>query len=238
MSIKVVLFDLDGTLLPMNQEVFLKAYSKELVAKLVGFGYEAEQILTGIWSCTEAMLKNDGSCTNEEAFWKRLLEIYGENIWKDKNCFEEFHSNEFQRVQEVSKSSPYVEEMIRALRKAGTRMVLATNPHFPQIATYSRVRWAGLNPEDFELITTYENSCYSKPNFAYYEEILAKIKVAPEECLMVGNDIGDDMVAQKMGMQVFLLTDFLINKDDVDISVYPHGSYPELAEYLRSLQLM
>ena len=52
---------------------------------------------------------------------------------------------------------------------------------------------------------------------------------------MVGNDVGDDMVAQELGMKVFLLTDCLINKHNVDISVYPHGSFEELMEYIRTL---
>ena len=32
MSIQVVLFDLDGTLLPMDQDVFIKAYFKNFLA--------------------------------------------------------------------------------------------------------------------------------------------------------------------------------------------------------------
>ena len=34
---------------------------------------------------------------------------------------------------------------------------------------------------------------------------------------MVGNDVGEDMVAEKLGMQVFLLTDCLINIKNVDV---------------------
>lgn len=41
---------------------------------------------------------------------------------------------------------------------------------------------------------------------------------------MVGNDVTEDMVASETGMQVFLLTDCLINKERKDISVYPRGS--------------
>ena len=55
------------------------------------------------------------------------------------------------------------------------------------------------------------------------------------QCLMVGNDVGEDMVARSLGMQVFLLTDCLINKAGEDIEKYPHGSFPELLHYIRSL---
>lgn len=52
---------------------------------------------------------------------------------------------------------------------------------------------------------------------------------------MVGNDVREDMVAQQLGMQVFLLTDCIINKAGADISAYPHGGFDALAQYLKSL---
>lgn len=54
---------------------------------------------------------------------------------------------------------------------------------------------------------------------------------------MVGNDVSEDMIAQDLGMQVFLLTDCLINKENEDISRYPHGSFPQLMDYIGSIGL-
>ena len=42
MSIKVVLFDLDGSLLPMDQEVFIKTYLEMLVKNISPHGYQPE----------------------------------------------------------------------------------------------------------------------------------------------------------------------------------------------------
>jgi FMN phosphatase YigB (HAD superfamily) len=123
------------------------------------------------------------------------------------------------------------------LKSKGIRIVLATNPLFPAIATHSRARWAGLHPEDFELITTYENSRHCKPNPDYYRDILETLKVRPEECVMVGNDVGEDMIAGELGMQVFLLTDCLINKHNADISRYPQGSFDALLDFIGGLGL-
>ena len=78
--------------------------------------------------------------------------------------------------------------------------MLATNPLFPPTATQSRIRWAGLTPEDFEFITTYDNSSFCKPNPDYYREILGKLNLNAGECLMVGNDVGEDMIARTLGM--------------------------------------
>jgi len=116
-------------------------------------------------------------------------------------------------------------------------VVLATNPLFPSVATKNRIRWAGLDPEDFEYFTTFENSHYCKPNLDYYREIMDKLYLKPEECLMVGNDTQEDMVAEQLGMKVFLLTDCLINKAGEDISQYPHGSFTQLDAYLKELFL-
>ena len=114
-------------------------------------------------------------------------------------------------------------------------MVLATNPLFPRVATHSRIRWAGLEPQNFELVTTYENSRFCKPDLRYYEEILGKLQVQPGECLMVGNDADEDMVAERLGMRVFLLTDCLINRQAQDVSRWPRGSFDALMAYVQEL---
>ena len=97
---------------------------------------------------------------------------------------------------------------------------MATNPIFPAIATESRIRWAGLEPEEFELYTTYENTCYCKPNPDYYRDLLQRLDCQAEECLMIGNDVEEDMIAESIGMKVFLLTDCMIKKKERDISVF------------------
>lgn len=85
------------------------------------------------------------------------------------------------------------------------------------------------------LYTTYENSRYCKPNLNYYRDILRQLGAPAEECLMVGNDVAEDMVAQQLGMQVFLLTDCLLNTHGADISQYPNGSFDDLRRFLDAL---
>ena len=53
-------------------------------------------------------------------------------------------------------------------------------------------------------------------------------KMEPEECMMIGNDVVEDLVAAELGIRVFLLTDCLINKKQADISEWEHGGFPEL----------
>ena len=233
MSIRTILFDLDGTLLPMDQDVFVKSYFKRLAMKLAPLGYDPQQLIKAIWAGTMVMIGNDGSCTNEEAFWRYFASVYGEDSRKDEPTFDAFYRSEFQAVAADCGHDPRAAQAIRTLKELDYRLVLATNPIFPAIATESRMRWAGLDQNDFELYTTYENIGYCKPNLDYYREILRRIGCEPAECLMVGNDVSDDMVARELGMEVFLLTDCLINKENVDISIYPNGSFEELLAYLQ-----
>jgi len=232
MSVTTVLFDLDGTLLPMDQDLFVKAYFGGIAKRLAPLGYEAQPLIDAIWSGTAAMVKNDGSRTNEAAFWDRFTEIYGEKAREDMPTFDAFYRENFDEVSTSCGFSPRAKEIVDKLHDMGIRTVLATNPIFPAIATQKRMRWAGLSPEDFVYYTTYENSRHCKPNPAYYQDVLQALGLCAEECLMVGNDVEEDMIAQTLGMKVFLLTDCLINKRSVDVSQYPHGGFSELSEYL------
>lgn len=227
-----MMFDLDGTLLPMDQDQFTKYYFGLLAKKLAPYGYDAEQLTGGIWAGTAAMVKNDGSCTNEEAFWKKFCAIMGEKVLEDKLLFEEFYRVEFQGARASCGFAPQAAGLVKKLKAAGYRVLLATNPIFPAIATESRIRWAGLEPEDFALYTTYENACRCKPNPDYYRDILSSMELDGAECLMVGNDATEDTAAELAGMQVFLLTDCLINKENRDLSLWPHGGFDQLEKFI------
>ena len=233
--IKTVLFDLDGTLLPMDQDNFVKVYFKNLAVKLAPHGYDPQKLIEGIWAGTGAMVANDGKRLNEQVFWDKFAKIFGDRVYGDKDKFEEFYRNDFAKAREVCGFNPLAALVVHKLKDKGVRVVLATNPIFPAIATEQRIRWAGLEPSDFELYTTYENIGYCKPNLSYYKEILDRIGCKPEEALMVGNDVSEDMIASKLGMQVFLITDCLINKHNEDINNYPHGDFNALMEFVGNL---
>jgi len=235
MTIKAVLFDLDGTLLPMDQELFVRHYFKNLMIKMAPCGYTPDKLIENIWKGIAAMVQNDGTCTNEQRFWDYFCSVYGEKTLNDKSVFQSFYQNEFERSRDVCGYTEDAKAAVELAKQNGRAAVLATNPIFPAVATQARIRWAGLSPEDFILYTTYENSCFSKPNPAYYTEILQKIGCRPEECVMVGNDVTEDMVAETLGMKVFLLTDCMINKNNEDISKYPHGGFAELKAFLSEL---
>ena len=231
-ALTTILFDLDGTLLLMDNDAFTKGYFKLLAAKLAPYGYDAKQLVDAIWAGTASMVKNDGSQSNEAAFWKTFVGIFGEQALADKPLFDEFYEKEFQTAKGLCGFNPDAAIAVHTVKEMGLRVALATNPIFPAVATQSRIRWAGLEPEDFELYTTYENIGYCKPNPEYYREIAKRLGVQPEECLMVGNDVTEDMIAETVGMKVFLLSNCLINKERKDINKYPRGSFEQLLQFI------
>lgn len=234
MSIKTILFDLDGTLLPMDQDIFVKTYLGNFAKKLAPLGYEPESFYKSMWAGVASMVKNDGSVRNDEAFWNTFCGLLGEHVRKDEAAFDDFYRHEFHLAKDVCGFNPDAAKTVYTLKDAGYRVALATNPLFPAIATENRIRWAGLEPEDFEYFTVYDNSYHCKPNPAYYQDLMDTLNLTPSECLMVGNDVDEDIIAaSSVGLHVFLLTDCMINKHDTDISQYPHGSFQELLKYLK-----
>lgn len=230
--LETVLFDLDGTLLPMDQDVFVASYFRRLAKRVAPCGYEPEALIQGVWKGTAAMVQNDGSRSNEAAFWDCFCGIFGEAARAHMPEFEAFYREDFDGVAADCGFTPRAKRCVEALKARGLKLVLATNPLFPAIATEKRMGWAGLSPSDFLYFTSYENARYCKPNPLYYREILETLNLKAENCLMVGNDVDEDMVAETLGMRVFLLTDCLINKRRKDIAAYPHGGFDELMAHI------
>lgn len=143
-----------------------------------------------------------------------------------------FYKNEFQAVGNSVKEKKDVNKLFNILEKHGVQPILATSLLFPSIATRSRVRGAGMDLDDFYYISTYENSHSSKPMLAYYEELIRKLSLVPNECIMIGNDTEEDMIAEKLGMQLNLVTDYIVNKHDYDVNAWPHGTFGKMLDYL------
>lgn len=232
---KAVLFDLDGTLLPMDMQVFLKAYMEALARKGAALGYNPTELVQVVLAGVEAMVQNDGTMTNEERFWQLFLARCGGERARHVQFFEEFYSREFCELRQHFAPTPLARQAVQIVKEKGYAAVLATNPLFPRMATLERLAWAGLDAADFILITTFEDCRFTKPNLGYYGQILDALGAAPQDCLMVGNDVVEDLAAVQLGMESFLVTDDLVNPQGVDYTLYRHGTRNDLIAYLTSL---
>ena len=236
-KITTILFDLDGTLIRMDQDAFIKLYFMAILDKLTSLGYDKHTMYEALEKAIYATKRNDGTVTNESRFWQVFGDTVGGESVDLGNALDNFYKNEYLGVLDGS-CAPYdrVHEVLDAARRKGLRIILATNPLFPAIATHARIRHGGMSPDDFEYITAYENSSYCKPNTGYFEELLGKLGLSPDECVMIGNDTRDDFCALPLGIPVFVLTECLINTEGVDLNDYPHGGFAELTEYIEHLK--
>lgn len=232
---KAILFDMDGTLLPMDTHDFSRQYFKSLYAKLAKHGLKAENFGDLMWAGVAAMVKNDGSKTNEDAFWEAFEPMTG--LKKDAvngDCLE-FYGNEFHQAKAFTQENPLAAEAVRLAHEKAEQVVLATNPLFPMVGQITRMSWIGLSPADFALVTSYESDSYCKPNPKYFLSVCERIGVKPEECLMIGNDEGEDMYAGTLaGLNCYLVTDWMIPNEK-----HPwegdRGTFSELIEMLKAL---
>ncbi|WP_035300881.1 HAD family hydrolase [Brevibacillus thermoruber] len=228
MTVTTILFDLDGTLLEMQTEPFVKGYLKEL-GRYVGDRYDAEKMLALIWDATKAMIANqEPDKTNEQVF----VEYFNKHgLWnKDElwPVFDAFYRDVFPQLSHMTYPSPWAKQIVEEAKRQGFRVAVATNPVFPRAAIHHRLAWIELAPHDFELVTVYEESHFTKPNPAYFAEICQKLGVQPTECVMVGNHMQEDMVAGKLGMKTFLVTNWLEDRGEPQYPVDQRGTLEEL----------
>ena len=231
-----ILFDLDGTLLPVDMDDFVKIYFKEM-GKYFQDLIDADKLIDNVLIGTKAMLTNkEKNKTNEqvfmETFEKKLIDG-NLNVYKER--FDQYYDEGFLKIREIVRKEPLVREIATVLKNKGYSLVVATNPLFPLKAILHRIHWAGLKPMDFIHITSYENSSFCKPNLEYYEEILEVIGKRPEQCIMIGNDVSDDMVSSKLGMETSLITNHIVNSYNLPVNSDHKGTYEDLFLFVKEL---
>ena len=209
--LKAVLFDLDGTLLPMNEETFIPKYLKLLSERMEPKGYNKEDFIKVLWSGTKKMYLNDGAKTNEDVFWEEFSSYFGKEALKDKCYIDEFYTNEFLQTKSECFSNPLAKLIVKFVKDNNLLCILSTNPLFPKVATISRMGFVGLDESDFDYISCYENSKFSKPNPLYFKEILEKFNLKPNEIILFGNNTYEDgECALKLGIKTYLIKGYII----------------------------
>lgn len=235
--IDTVLFDLDGTLLPIDIKVFVTSYLGAIGRFARGRGINGFAFVTAVREGLDAMFDNDGTQSNENAFWAAFGDRFSRTHSQDevRELCMDFYRTDFNRIADKVEPDPFAACAIDLLKARGYRIALATNPLFPHIATWERCGWTGVDPAKFELITTYEDYSFAKPKIGYYREVLDNLGVEASRCLMVGNDVDEDMCASELGIATYLITPYLLNRSESDLDVYEKGTLEDLCTYIEKL---
>lgn len=230
---KTILFDLDGTLLPIDIEEFVKSYLVS-ISSFCAHMVEPKYFTGTLLKSTGIMLRNEGPLTNEEAFMADFIPAIGHNRESISSLLESYYTGEFPNLKKFAGQAELSDLIVQAVINKNYRIILATNPIFPRLAIEERMRWAGIKDFPWSYVTTYENSTACKPNLKYYRELINKFDLNPQDCWMIGNDSHEDMAASRLGFKTYLVTDYLLerNKD------YPEpegkGTLKELLNFIET----
>ena len=235
MQLDAILFDLDGTLLPMDQDTFTKGYFQELARALAFLDMEPEKLVEAVWAGTKAMVKNTGEVSNDTVFWQVFSRFSGRDAAPFRAASDRFYTHEFHNARKFTGDNSLAREAVALARTKAKAVILATNPLFPMAGQATRLSWIGLTPADFDLVTSYESDSFCKPNPLYYRSICQRMGLSPENCLMIGNDDTEDMyAAAEPGMACYLVTDCRIPHPTRPWQG-PMGSFVEMLDHLRQL---
>ena len=235
--INAILFDLDGTLLDIDMDQFLHNYLIKLSAHFSPYA-NPQQFSGNLMASTAAMIRNtDPTKTNSEVFREHFFTWMSHPEDMIISHINAFYQHVFPDLKCISRPCSHTSTIIQTAKALKCPLVLATNPVFPIAAIHHRMTWAGLAKQDFCLVTSYENMHFCKPHKEYYQEIAEIINVAPSECLMIGNNVDDDIVAADLaGMKTYLAEDLLVNKSGKAPKPDFRGSLAELPSFLEKLK--
>lgn len=233
-KVRAVLFDLDGTLLGVDMQQFIPAYLDGLAVRLADLAHRRQVARVMREAVIDILTRVDGRQTLEErmlVYLKEHLEIPAERY---QAALDAFCQENLDELHPLIQGHPLATELLAASQARGWQIVLATNPIFPRRIIDARIAWAGLDANQFTFITDYETSRHCKPHREYFHEVLDRLKLPPEACLMVGNDTQHDMAAGRAGLLTCLLTPWLIDHRETRFPADWQGSHEELLSLLRA----
>lgn len=229
---KTIFFDLDGTLVLEDFNLFITLYITSLTQFLENKGYENPlDLATLILKSERTIVKNTGEKLNNEIFWDFMdehIKLNHQKLEDDLNIY--YKEKLYKDLKLCSKPNQDMQDIVKYLKEKSYQLVLTTNSVFPCIANEERLKWNNLKIEDFSYVTNYDNSHYAKPNPKYYLEVLEKLNLNPAEVLMIGNDEITDAAALKCGIDFYLTTDNILNKGSSNPTY--QGTIKELKEFI------
>lgn len=235
---RAICFDLDGTLLGMDIDEFMMAYFSRIAKWAAKNGLDPERFMIALKSGTKAMALSNDDSLNKDVFWAEFYKVYGKDVLEGVDVQEiadKFYLDDFPHIADGFQANPIVGETISILKDKGYPLVLTTMPMFPLQAVKHRLNWAGVNPESFERITTYENSKTTKPRQTYFAENLAAMGLRGEDVLMVGNNTMEDLAFLDLGADGYLVTDWLLDPIGYDLDTIKHGTFEDFNKWASGL---
>lgn len=236
--IRVILFDLDGTLLQSDMNVFMPHYLQALTARLAHL-IPPSQLSAQLMRSTRLMMANtDPTRTNQQVFDADFYLKIGHSREEMLPLLEDFYTHDFARLRDLTQPKPEARAVVQAALTRGYDVAIATQPVFPLTAVRQRLEWAGVADFPYRLVTSYENMHACKPQPAFFQEVLAVLGRSPGECLFAGDSTSDDIApAAQLGLHTFWVTDAAPDPTDSTVHARWRGSLGDLHRLIVSGEL-
>lgn len=199
-----LLLDLDDTLLETNIEAFLPAYYGALAEDLCDV-VPKDAMLAALRAGVKRMLvSQDPARTLQQVFEAEFYPALVTEADSLRERIMRFYRDVFPSLRSATRPRPGARDLVEWAAAAGHQVALATDPLFPMVATVERVRWAGLDPKSFDLISTFESFHFTKTHPAYFAEVLGRLGWPDQPVLMAGNDVERDLgAAGRLGLTTY-----------------------------------
>jgi len=203
-KINTLLFDLDGTLIDMRPRGLRVRFMSRALLRYAG-AIPFWKIPTAFSKAMQDLQNNTSSITNYKTFLNTLSSYAKSNPQEIERRTRLLISKDFARFSSSFISRPGAKETVDLGNRLGYKLVLATNPVWPLQAIQFRATWGGIQTDSFDFISHSEIMNRAKPSPEYYEQLLQKIEIPAENCLMIGNDPHKDLPAREAGIRTFLV---------------------------------
>ena len=230
-----LLLDLDDTLLDTNLEAFVPVYFQALSQHLANY-IDSNTMLRALiagWGLISA--NEDSTRTLQEIFDSDFYPKLGAAREEVADLVEKFYDDVFPSLAQYTRPRPEAVPFVDWALSCGYRIAIATDPFFPRKATYHRLRWAGFDPERFELVSSFEHFHFTKTHPAYYAEVLGRLGWPEGPVLMVGNDVERDLIpAHRLGLKTYLVDGDSTSSPGFEAG---RGKLADLRPWLESINL-
>ncbi|MGQ4832410.1 MAG: HAD family hydrolase [Candidatus Asgardarchaeia archaeon] len=220
--IKCILLDLDQTLaMPEQgykfQDEILKGYTKVLSEF---FNIPMEKVVKVVLEVVEEVKRDpQEKYTIAERLFFGFAKKLGVTIIEMLEATDYYYFNEFIKLEKHYKATTGAYEVTKELVDEGYHLAIATDPLIRLFGVVMRIKWIGLERIPFCFISSADTSHAAKPHPLFYKEIVEKCFCKPNEAVMVGDLIENDIIgAKKAGLKTILFVHDLnkeINKKSI-----------------------
>ena len=236
---KAILFDLDRTLLDVDP-VYKKCYAQmnHLLTEQTGLNLSDEEFNKRFHNA-QKRTRLDSQSWSRILFLQYLVEDL--EIPFSSKLVLDLWDIFIECIQTNLKASSDIIDFLTEIKKIGLKIAIVSNGTV--IFRLIKISNSGLDPY-IDAIVSREEVGVSKPHSYIFYYAMRKLGVSPNECIMVGNSISQDILgAKRLGIRSVLFTRFKDESALLDKSEYKFVSpdlvtnnFDELLDWIKKMQ--